>query len=240
MYLNSIPFRDRIFLRHMPEQETYIGFDPNKIADYFTARGWPVTTIPLTEVTLVKISKGAALECGDGRFDQLVERGAHGVRVFGGINTIMAIHTGGDEVGFQRAADLIKKFGVTPGTHSADHEGCGYADLWIAGKLKSAIYPYEFGGDAERGGLRIGQWLKNKMEDLGGRHFRLNGNHMEEGVRLNPFRGYTERANDGLRFRVDDWFMADLGIPDRARFFKIAEAVEMLKPEAAKLEIIVP
>lgn len=224
----------------MTQPETYVGFNPNKIADYFTARGWPVTTIPLSEITLAKVSKGAALECGDGRFDQLDKRGANGVRVFGGINAIMAIHTGGDEVGLQRAAYLIKKFGVNPGTHSAEEGGCGYADLWIAGKLKSAVYPYGLGEDIEIGGLRIGQWLINKMEALGGKHFRLNGNHMEEGVRLNPYRGYTEIANDGLRFRIDDWFMADLGIPDGVRFFKIAEAVEMLKPEAAKLEIIVP
>ena len=78
------------------------------------------------------------------------------------------------------------------------------------------------------------------MRDLGGKHFKLNGNHKEEATRLNPFRDYTEALADGLRFRIDDWFMADLGIPDERRFFKIAEAIEKLKPDAAKLEIIVP
>lgn len=220
--------------------ETYTGFNPEKMALYFQGRGWPVSYISVDNIDLVKITKGAALECGDGRFDQLESRKAHGVRVFGGINAVMALHTGGDEVGLQRATELIKRFGVTPGTHSADYGGCGYADLWMAGELKSAIYPYKLGEEIEKGGLRIGEWLINRMRLCGGKHFRLNGNHIEEAVRLNPFRGYTEIANDGLRFRVDDGFMADLGIPDEVRWFKIAEAVEKLKPNATKLEIVVP
>lgn len=229
----------RIFLNKM-RYETYIGFNPDKIADYFSARKWPVIMFLRQNTTLVEVTKGAALECGDGRFDQLEGRKAYGVRVFGGINAIMAIHTGGDEIGLQRATELIEKFGVTPGTHSAEYGGCGYADLWIAGELKSAKYPYRLGEEIEKGGLRIGQWLAHRMRLCGGKHFRLNGNHMEEAVRLNPFRGLTEAANNGLEFRVDDWFMADLGIPDEVRWFKIAEAVEKLKPDAKKLEIITP
>lgn len=224
----------------MPDLETYIGFNAEKAMEYFADRGWPVTEIPSGETTLVVVTPGAALECGDGRFDQLVRRKAHGIRVFGGINAIMAILTGGDEDGLKRATYLISKYDATPGTHSADEGGCGYADLWIAGELESAIYPYELQDRMERGGERIGHNLQTSMKDLGGKHFRLNGNHKEEGLRVNPFRGLTEIANDGLRFRVDDWFMADLGVPDRVRWFKIAETVEKLKPEAAKLEIIIP
>lgn len=223
----------------MKKLETYTGFNPDKIADYFSKRKWPVTTIPRQEINLVEVKRGAALECGDGRFDQLEGRKAHGIRILGGINAVMALHTGGDEDGLERAMDLIKKFGATPGTHSAEEGGCGYADLWIEGELDSAIHPYEL-GEVDKGGLKIGQWLATRMKGLGGKHFRLNGNHMEEAVRLNPFEGYTEDADDGLRFRVDDWFMAGLGLRDHIRFYKIAETVEKLKPEATKLEIIIP
>lgn len=242
----------RIFLEDM-RYEAYTGFNPDKMANYFSNRGWPVTIMPVVDAKLVRVSKGAPLECGDGRFDQLENRdlviesqteelGLHvrGVRILGGINAIMATLTGGDEVGLQRATEILKRFGVAPGTHSADHGGCGYADLWIAGKLESAIYPYELHDAMNRGSLRLGRRLVELMNDLGGKHYRLNGNHKEEGVRINPFKWLTEVAHDGLRFRIDDWFLADLGIPDKVRFLKIAEVVEKLKPEAAKLEIIVP
>ncbi|GEM_PF-3807500 len=234
--------------------EVYTGFNPEKIAHYFVGRKWPVTTIPVQEVKLVRITKGAPLECGDGRFDgfqdrdliaedQREEGGSHhvrGVRVLGGINAMMAMLTGGDEVGLQRATDILIRFGMAPGMHSAEKGGCGYADLWIQGLLESALYPYKLHASMNKGGLRLGQSLAEVMNSLGGKHYRLNGNHKEQGVRLNPFRRYTESAHDGSRFRIDDWFMADLGIPDRVRFFKIAETVEKLKPDAAKLEIIVP
>lgn len=223
----------------MRRLDVYTGFNQAGVKDYFSQRGWSVTTITKQEISLVRVTKGAALECGDGRFDQLEGRETYGVRILGGVNAVMALHTGGDEIGLERARDLIKKFGATPGTHSADKGGCGYADLWIEGKLKSAIHPYKL-GEEDRGGLRISNWLIDLMHSVGGKHFRLNGNHMEEAVRLNPFRGYTEAAFDGLRFRIDDWFLAGLGIPDEARFFKIAETIELLNPEAAKLEIIVP
>lgn len=220
--------------------EVYTGFNPEKIAEYFSGRGWPVTTISIGDVKLVRVTKGAPLECGDGRFDHLEERGlVRGVRILGGVNAIMATLTGGDEVGLQRATELLRRFDVTPGTHSAEKGGCGYADLWIAGELESAKHLYELHTTMRRGGLRLGQCLRETMNSLGGTHYRLNGNHKEEGVRLNPFRGYTEAADDGLRFRIDDWFMAGLGIPDRIRFFKVAETIEKLKPEATKLEVIV-
>lgn len=218
--------------------EVYTGFNPDKMIAYFDTRRWPVETIQRGNVNLVAVTRGAALECGDGRFDQLKNREAYGVRILGGVNAIMAMHTGGNTVGLLRATELLKRFGATPGTHSADEGGCGYADLWMAGKLESAVHPYEF--VQERGGLKLGAWLKSRMELNGGKHFILNGNHLEEAVRLNPFRRLTEVANDGRRFRIDDWFMADMGFPDELRWFKIAETVEQLKPEAARLEIIVP
>lgn len=217
-------------------KKTYIGFNPDKIRSYFEGRNWSVETLHQDEVKLVPVTPGAALECGDGRFDQLDDRKANGVRIFGGVNAIMALLTGGDEVGLQRAVDLIERFDAKPGTHSADHGGCGYADLWIAGELDSAKYRYEMQERLKDGGTS----LRSLMKEHDGKHFRLNGNHKEEGVRLNPFNLLTEDANDGLRFRIDDWFMAGLGIPDDVRFFKIAETVEKLKPDATGLEIIIP
>lgn len=219
--------------------ETYIGFNPDEMADYFERRGWHIQTVPVREVKLVRVQEGASLECGDGRFDQFEKRRLHGIRDLGGINAVMAYLTGGDEVGLLRACELIKRFGATPGTHSAEDGGCGFVDLWMAGDLESAIYPYAL-HSIDKGGLRIGQWLKAKMRHLGGAHIRLNGDHKEEGVRVNSFRGYTEVAGCGSRFRIDDWFLADLGIPDQVRFFKNAEVIEKLKKNAKKLEIIVP
>lgn len=219
--------------------ETYIGFNPEKVADYFAKRGWKINTLSREEVNLVKVTKGAALECGDGRFDTLEGRESYGARVFGGVNAVMALHTGGGEIGLYRATELIKKFGATPGTHSAEHGGCGFVDLWMAGKLTSAPYKYRL-DRIGRGGIKLGLWLENLMEGNGGKHFRLNGGHIEQAVRLNPFRGFTEQADDGLRFRVDDWFLAGLGITDSVRFLNIAETVEQLKPDARKIEIIVP
>ena len=225
--------------------EVYAGFNVDEIADYFNSkRGWPVKTISRDNVDLVPVQNGAALECADGRFDQLTDRETHGygVRVLGGINFFMALETKGNMVGLLKATELLKPLGATPGTHSADHGGCGFADLWIEEKLKSALHPYEL--DGVRGGLRIGPWLKSTMEQLGGKHHRVNGNHREVAVRLNPFRGYTERANCGSRFRIDYCFIKDaianLDIPFQQELFMIAETVELLRPEAARLEIIIP
>lgn len=235
--------------------ETYEGFNPDKMTEYFMGRGWPVETIPIGQVKLAKVTKNAPLECGDGRFDQLEDRSVtsedqlwqeglepkvRGVRILGGVNAIMAILTGGNEVGLQRATELLQRFNVAPGTHSADNGGCGFVDLWIQGELKSAVYPYELYEVMDRGGLKLGKRLREVMRGLGGRHYRLNGNHKEQGVRVNPFVEYTEDAYDGSRFRIDDWFMLKLGVSDSVRWFKVAETIEKLKPEAARLEIIIP
>lgn len=224
--------------------EVYRGFNLGKMAAFFEdERGWPpVMPVYREQIKLVRVTPGAALECGDGRFDHLENRQGHGVRILGGVNAVMAMLTGGDRLGLERATELLLEHGVTPGTHSAEGpEGnCGFVELWKAGRLRSARHPYRLGEEIERGGFRIGEWLKNTMAGLGGEHYRLNGNHLEEGVRINPFLRYTELATDGLRFRIDDWFMESLGFPDEERWSKIAETIEKVKPDAAKLEIIVP
>lgn len=222
--------------------EVYTAFNPDNIAEYFSSKGWPVGFVRESEVNLVPVTPGAALECGDGRFDNLQGREANGIRVFGGINAVMAVLTGGDEAGLARATYLIGKFDATPGTHSADgeHGGCGYVGLWMNGVLESAVYPYQLHNKVLPEQAGVGQRLRGIMKELGGKHFRLNGNHIEEAVRLNPFRGYTEKADNAKRFRVDDWFMADLGVPDKLRFHKIEEVTRLLKPDAMKVELIIP
>ncbi len=58
----------------MSQLEVYTGFKPEIPAEYFTRRTWPVTFVQRESIELVRVQKGAPLECGDGRFDQLEER----------------------------------------------------------------------------------------------------------------------------------------------------------------------
>lgn len=211
---------------------THPYYNPDETAEYFDKRCWPVVLVPRSSVELVQTEKGAALECADGRFDNCPNRKFYGPRIFGGVNVVAAMITGGDSAGFIRAARLVEGMGYSPGTHSAEHGGCGYYDLWADGSLTSALYPLDKASFS-----RI--HIKNLMELAGGKHFKLNGEHVEEAVRLNPYFGTTEKAEDCKRFRVDDWFLAYLGVPAERRYAKIMESVEKLKPDAARCEIIV-
>ena len=206
-------------------------FDFDKTADYFSKRGWPVKFISSAELKLVPTNAGAALECADGRFDKFPNRKLYGPRIFGGINVIAAMITGGDASGFIKAARLVEGTGFTPGTHSAEHGGCGYYDLWAEGRVTSAMYPLDQSS-------LLNLHIKELMKAMSGKHFRLNGNHVEEAVRLNPYYKTTENCQDCKRFRVDDWYLAFLGVPADRRYNKIIETVEKLKSDAAKLEII--
>ncbi len=221
--------------------EVFTGFNPISTTKYFEQHGWDVRPVYDSDIKLVKVQRNSALECGDGRFDDYPDREMYGPRVFGGINAVQALITGGDVIGLLRATELVAKFGFTPGTHSAEHGGCGYFDLWKEGKLDHANYNYVAPQEEEiKGFKRFGSWLELTLKLYHGKHFRLNGDHQEQAVRLNPFKGYTDISGNGSRFKVDDWFLADLGVPDHKRFHKIRETVEKLRPEAAKLEIILP
>lgn len=217
-------------------------FSAEEAVDFFRDRNWPVSLKRISEVTLVSVTPGSALECGDGRFDDFPRRnGIYGPRIFGGINGVMALVTGGDNKGLYRATLAIEKIGFMPGTHSADEGGCGLEDLWELGNLDSAIYPYEIElNHITKRGIKIGRWLEIEMKMLGGKHFRLNGHHREEGLRINPIIGFVELGQGGDRFRIDDWFLAKLGVNQRHRLLHYAEVVEKLKPDAAKAELIVP
>lgn len=227
------------------EYKTHPSYSPQEVHEFFEDRGWPVKLITKSEVDLTIVAKDAALECGDGRFDNCPGKDINGPRVLGGINAVAAMVTGGTYEGYFKATQLVKEMGYNPGTHSDegegnDGEGCGFYLLWLKGKLKSAKYPYEIKTeDITRSGINLGDWLRVNMRLLGGKHFRLNGQHVEEGVRLNPFIGLTEVAQDCKRFRIDDWFLAQLGVTPEQRYLKIAETVEQLKPDAKKMEIII-
>lgn len=212
------------------ELKTVDNYSQNEILDFFSARGWPVIFVPVSEVNLVPTTPGAALECGDGRFDLYPHREMHGPRVFGQVNALQAMLTRGDHDGLKLARELLKELGYTPGTHT----NCGYYDRWVAGEFKHVI----FHPDIKLHDVIIGTWLKRVMKLMGGKHFRIDGYHQEEATRLNPFIHTTEDAVDGKRFRVDDWLLALIGIPGWRRWLQIAETVEKLRPEATKLEIL--
>jgi hypothetical protein len=211
-------------------------YNQELFADYFSDRKWPVSFVNAPDICLIQTDKGASLECGDGRFDDCPDRKKYGPRVFGGVNAIQAILTGGNLAGLHEAWKLLDRIGYTPGTHSADHGGCGYYDLWNAGKFKHAKHANEITIiDAKPGEI-----VKSLMKVVHGKHFRLNGYHREEAVRLNPLIHMTECARGGDRFRVDDWLLAELNVDQETRMLKMAETVEQLKPDACKLEIIRP
>lgn len=221
--------------------ESYSGYNQGVVASHFFELGWKVKIISVNDVHLIAVHKGAAIECSDGRFDsELLKRKMRGPRIFGSINAIMSLITGGGEDGLEAASRLVSKFGLTPGTHSADHGGCGYFDLWKNGRLKSANYPYKPDHEelAKQRGCKLGHLLAERVRALGGYHFRLNGEHCEEAVRYNHFRNTTDISGNCRRFIVDDWVLADLGIPVEKRLLLIAECVEQLRPEAKRLEII--
>ncbi|MFA5933295.1 MAG: cadmium-containing carbonic anhydrase [Microgenomates group bacterium] len=220
------------------------GFDPFIIGDVLAERGWKTEQVKVSNVDLVPTDEGAAAECGDGRFGILPNRKKYGPAIFGGVNAICALKTGGDWNGFMHAAEDLRRLGFTPGTHGAVHhgEGCGQFGLWKNGLLESAIHscslPFEL---MERIGSIGADGIKAFMEILGGKHFRLPGEHEEEALRWNPFIGLTERAFDGSRFRNDDWLLEMIGgiLLDK-RINYNAEVVEKLKPDCKKVEILIP
>jgi hypothetical protein len=145
----------------MANLETYIGFNPKKIETFFAEReNWPVLYLPVQQLELVPVNQGAALECGDGRFDKLENREMRGPRVLGGVNVVMAMRTGGGTVGFHRAVQQLALHGATSGTHN----DCGYEHLWEASRLASARYAFEPIVENLLDGEKLGVRLKAKTK----------------------------------------------------------------------------
>jgi hypothetical protein len=223
------------------EYKTHPNFDPEEVEYFFGKRGWPVSRLRPTDVELMEATKGAALECADGRSDNFPGEEMYGPRVFGGINAVAAMLYGGDFDALHEAARKVRSMGFAPGTHSAEHGGCGCVDLWMQNNLDSAVFRYALRTEEiTKNGIKLGDWLRVQMKLMGGKHIRLRGEHIEEAVRLNPFIGLTEKADDARRFRSDDWVLNELGVPNRQRYLKVAECVEKLKPDATKIEILIP
>lgn len=216
------------------------GFNPYRMEDFFGNRGWQTELIKASNTELVKADAGAALECGDGRSDEYPTKKLHGPRVFGQMNGVAALVTGGDLIGFVKAAEYVIDKGYAPGTHGDEHggEGCGAFGLWKNGKysdVHSFRLPYGF---LETQGMSPTEWVKMTMKMLGGKHFTLPGSHQEQSLRINSGIGLTERSISGTRFKVDDWFLEE--VPFNRRLLYVAETVEQLKPDAKKIEIIIP
>lgn len=218
-------------------------FDPFIVQDSFAAQGWVTEMVKASNVDLVQTDEGAAVECGDGRFDKILRK-KYGPRVFGGVNAIAALKTGGDWNGFMQAAEELRRFGIAPGTHGAVHhgEGCGQFGLWKNGLLESAVHrcslPFEL---MERLGSVGTDGIKALMDVLGGKHFRLPGEHEEKVLRWNPFIGTTEKSFEGDKFKNDDWLLSILGgISLAKRIAFNEETVRKLKSDCTKVEILVP
>lgn len=212
------------------ELRTVDNYSKEEVADFFIGRGWPVIFIPVSETNLVHTCEKAPLKCSDGRFDHYLDEEMNSPRVFGQVNAIQAMLTGGGREGLHQANELLAVIGYAPGTHKT----CGYYDLWLAGEFEHVLFPPEI----VIHDILVGPLLKTVMKSMGGEHFKIDGPHREEATRLNPFIHTTEYALDGKRFRVDDWLFNLIGISGRRRWLQIAETVEKLRPEATKLEIL--
>lgn len=226
------------------ELQTYQGFDPYKIEHHFAQRGWETKLVKASNVDLVLVDPEAAAECGDGRFDLLKNRKKFGPRIFGGVNAIAALKTGGDLNGLRLAAQELKRINLRAGTHGAVHkgEGCGLFGLWKNGNLESAVHtcslPFHL---LEQEGMKASDWIKSFMDELDGKHFTLPDIHKEEGLTWNALMGTTIRSFTGDRFRNDDWVMDRIGgISLSKRLNFNAETVEKLKPDCKKVEILIP
>lgn len=222
--------------------ETYPQFDPLEIQELYDFRGWKTELVKVSNVELVSVDQGAAIECADGRSNKFHGKKFHGVRFFGQINGVAALKTGGNIMGFYSAAQYLIEQKIAPGTHGAINkgEGCGMFGLWKDKKyqysdLKDFCLPLEI---LERYNISPTRWIKAQMKMLGGKHFTLPDSHQEQALRLNPFVGTTEKASSGDRFIVDDWFMPELSYVKKNNFN--AETVERLKPDAKKVEILIP
>lgn len=224
------PVRVGFFLKKSMalDLETHPGYHPGKVITFFERRGWEVEPVNVSNVDLVVAEQGAATECIDGRFGRRERIKMHGPKIPGGINAVAALKTGGDRVGFNAAAAEVVKLGFRAGTH----RHCGFFDLWESGQLPVVKHVLELPGKH----MDRAKWIDLKAKHWGGNHFYLPGEHVEEGLVLNPFIGYTTIARPD-RFGYDDWFMHLLGIHGRRSMLLVAQTVENLSPHR-KIEIL--
>jgi len=221
------------------ELQIHPKYDGGKVKDFFEIRNWTVEEVAASNIELVIPAAGSAIECGDGRFgDLLFPRKKHGPKVFGGVNGVALLKTGGDTIALYQAAAILNSMGFTAGTHGAEHQGdgCGLFALWRKSELLSAKYVLTLLEQLNRMGIDPTVWVKKTMARLGGNHFTLPGVHQEQTLLINPFVDTTSIPSTD-RFSVDFGFMMNLGITaSRAMLFN-AETVEKLSP-VRKLALI--
>lgn len=216
------------------ELKTHPSYQPEKVAWFFDGRGWSVEFTTVGRAGLVVVDLDTPVECIDGRFGNIQGSKKHGPKIPGGLNAIAALKTGSGITGFNAAAKEAKGLGFRAGTHGH----CGFFELWQKGELSAARYPLTF---PEFSVTRFGlsRWIELMQRFWGGKHFHLPGEHVEEMLVFNPFIGLTPVASSE-RFGYDHWVMQRLGTSPRRAMSLVAEAVEKLKPDAMKLELIVP
>ncbi len=245
----------------MPSHElvTINGFDPYVVKDTFEAQGCPVELVKASNVLLVPTDPGSAVECSDGR--KLARRKKHGPKQFGAFLSIAAGRTGGNMNGLVEAFMILRDLGYTPGLHG-DEEGedqCGFRLLWMDGRLTTVAHQWSMSQDLllrskirtehllkTAAGAELGlqitepevEW-KEVVEAAGGRCMTVLSKHREEAIRINPFFGMTEDNQQYDRFHIDDWLADAAGIPLLTRCAVADETVRKLKPDAARVEMLI-
>lgn len=203
------------------ELKTHPSYRPSEVEAFFVGRGWGVEYVRASNENLVVAEEGAAVECIDGRLGKREHIKKHGPKLPGGSYAITALRTGGNTVGFNEAAVLLKRLGYRAGTH----ECCGFLELWLNGELQAAKHRLELPG-----GLDHKTWVTMKHRQWKGKHFDIleeHKKHEEEALTFNPFVGVTSQARKD-RFGYDHGLMQVLGVPERRAMYLVAETVEKL------------
>ncbi|MCL4366411.1 cadmium-containing carbonic anhydrase [Patescibacteria group bacterium] len=208
------------------EFKTHPSYSPGKVADFFEGRNWKVEYVRVSNEDLVEVAEGLATECIDGRFGKHKKRQQHGPKLPGGVYSIAALKTGGNAVGFNEAAVMLRRLGYRPGTH--DH--CGFFAKWRDGELVAVRHKLEL--EEKLVVMKHRQWE--------GVHFGIpdeHREHEEDALTFNPYIGLTSKARKD-RFGYDHGFMQSLGIPGRRAMHLAAETVEKLS-HSRRVEILV-
>ncbi len=212
------------------ELKIHKGYKPQEVEDFFAGRGWVVEYINIEKEKVVNAEEGLAAQCIDGRMGKNTKIKRHGPKLPGGSYSIAALKTGGDAVGFNEAAALLKKFGYRAGTH----DFCGFLHLWQTGELSAVRYRLILPED-----ISHREWITAKHKQWEGVHFGIpeeHKEHEEEALVFNPFVGLTSKARKD-RFGYDHWLMQILGVPGRRAMHLVAETVEKLSHHK-KIEIL--
>lgn len=212
------------------EFKTHSNYKPAEVEELFSGRGWKVEYVRVSNEDLVEAEEGLAVQCIDGRMGKNKKIRRHGPKIPGGVYSVAALQTGGNVIGFNEAASLLRKWGYRAGTHV----DCGFLYLWANGELSAVRHRLELPI-----GLDLQTWVTMKHKQWEGVHFGISEEdheHEEEALILNPYIGHTTKARKD-RFGYDHGLMQLLGIPGRRAMHLVAETVERLSHHR-KIEIL--